>query len=240
MIQNKTRFEQSSQEVQLSVIVPTFMERGNISELIQRAEYALNPLKFEMIIVDDSSPDGTAEYAEDLNKIYGNIKVVKRCSKLGLSSAVLDGFKKADAKVLAIMDADLQHPPELLPRMYKMIDCGCDFVVASRYVDGGRIKDWSLSRRILSKVALTLAHILLPKTRKVKDVLSGFFMLKREAIEDAMLNPVGYKILLELVVRGRYNSIEEVPFTFRVRKRGKSNLDLREIWNFLVHIFRLL
>ena len=240
MVPENSQSEQLSQHVVLSVIVPTYMERESINELIDGIESSLERLPFEVIVVDDSSPDGTAERAEDLNMRYGNIKVIKREGKLGLSSAVLDGFEKAGAEVLGVMDADLQHPPELLPEMYGKISDGYDLVVASRYVEGGETEGLGLGRKIVSRGATALAHFLLPGTRRVRDIVSGFFMLRRDVIEDVELKPVGYKILLEIVVRGKYDSVAEVPYTFKPRRSGKSSLNLREIWNYMVHIWRLL
>ncbi len=240
MTQNNSCSDQIAEPVTLSVIVPTFMEKDSIAELIPRLESSLKTLDFEVVIVDDASIDGTAEYAEDLNRSYSNIIVVRRGGKLGLSSAVLDGFKRSRAEVLAVMDADLQHPPELLPHMYAKIKEGYDLVVASRYVEGGRIQGWSLGRKVLSKGATMLAHLLLPETDKVSDIMSGFFMLKRDAINKVRLNPVGFKILLEIVVKGRYNSLAELPYTFTSRRSGKSNLSIKEVWDYLVHICRLL
>ena len=228
------------ESILLSVIVPTYMERESIEELINRIESSLKILPSELIVVDDSSPDGTGECAEELNSRYGNIKVIKREGKLGLSSAVLAGFQKARARVLAVMDADLQHPPELLSEMYVKIGEGYDLVVASRYVEGGKSKGLGLGRKIVSRSATALAHFLLPRTRKVRDIVSGFFMLRRSVIEGVELRPVGYKILLEIVVRGKYDSVAEVPYTFKPRRSGKSSLNLREVWNYMVHIWRLL
>jgi dolichol-phosphate mannosyltransferase len=240
MASEKVMCEQFSRGVMLSIVVPTYMERESLPELVGRIESSLRPIEFEVIIVDDASPDGTADCAEDLNRNYGNIKTVKRGRKLGLSSAVLDGFQTASAQVLAIIDADLQHPPELLSGMYTKISKGYDLVIASRYTEGGVIEGWSLRRRIISKGATFLAHMLLPRTRKVRDVLSGFFMLRRDIIKEVRLNTVGFKILLEIIVRGNYSSVAEVPYTFVPRKRGKSNLNLRELWNYIVQIYRLL
>ncbi|MDH5441458.1 MAG: glycosyltransferase, partial [Candidatus Bathyarchaeota archaeon] len=138
------RREKVSKGVLLSIIVPTYNERENISALIDRIESSLASLEFEIIIVDDNSPDRTAEFAEELNKAYGNIKVVKRDGKFGLSSAVLDGFERAGASILAVLDADLQHPPELLPKIYEKILSGYDIAIASRYVTGSAIGGWSL------------------------------------------------------------------------------------------------
>jgi dolichol-phosphate mannosyltransferase len=240
MASQKVMREHFSRQVMLSVVVPTYRERESLPELVGRIESSLKPIEFEIIIVDDASPDGTADCAEYLNRKFGNIKIVKRGSKLGLSSAVLDGFETADAPVLAVIDADLQHPPELLPRMYTKICDGYDLIVASRYAEGGVIEGLSLRRRIVSKGATSLAHALLPRTRKVRDIMSGFFMLRRDVIKEVKLNTVGFKILLEIIVRGNYSSVTEVPYTFIPRKRGKSNLNLRELGNYIVQIYRLL
>ena len=240
MVSEKIQSGQLSQVAALSVIVPTYMERESITELIDRIEASLDPLPFELIVVDDSSPDGTAERAEDLNKRHGNIRVIKREGKLGLSSAVLAGFEGARSEVLGVVDADLQHPPELLPEMYGKISDGYDLVVASRYVEGGEIERLGLWRKIVSRGATALAHFLLPGSRRVRDIVSGFFMLRRGVIEGVELRPVGYKILLEIVIRGKYDSVAEVPYTFKPRRSGRSSLSLREIWNYMVHIWRLL
>jgi len=216
------------------------MEGENISQLIERVESSLLSLSFELIVVDDNSPDGTSEVAEDLNTRYGNIRVLKRAGKLGLGSAVLEGFERAEAEVLAVLDGDLQHPPEILPLMYSKIREGYDLVVASRYVGGGKTIGWSLRRKIASKGGAILAHLLIPRTREVKDVMSGFFMLRKGIVEGVNLNPIGYKILLEILAKGSHNSLSEMPYAFEARKKGRSNLTFREVWNYLVHIYRLL
>jgi dolichol-phosphate mannosyltransferase len=207
----------------LSIIVPTYNEAENVRELIERVEASLKGLDFEVIVVDDSSPDGTAEIAEELGKIYGNVKVVKRPRKMGLASAVLDGMKVAKHELIAVMDADLQHPPELLPKLLEKAREGYDIVVASRYVEGGGIEEWGFWRRLISRGATFLAHAFLPKTRGVKDPMSGFFLFRRGVVEGIELNPIGYKLLLEVLVKGRYEKVIEVPYVFKVRKRGKAN-----------------
>jgi len=239
MTPQKTVYGPSSGDVALSIIIPTYMERESLPELIGRIEYLLRTMRFEIVIIDDASPDGTAECAESLNRSYGNIKVVSRASKLGLSSAVLDGFKRTSADILVVMDADLQHPPELLLQMYSGTRQGYDLVIASRYIEGGANEGLSLGRKILSKAAIVLAHIFIPRTRKIRDAISGFFMLRRDIIEGIKLNPIGFKILLEIIAKGNYDSVIEVPYTFKPRRKGKSNLNVKEVWNFLVHLYRL-
>jgi dolichol-phosphate mannosyltransferase len=215
------------------------MEAENIPELVERVENALKELSFEIIIVDDNSPDGTADLAEKFNDIYGNIKVLRRPGKLGLGSAVLEGFRKAESEVLAIMDADLQHPPELLPQMYRKVQEGYSLVIASRYVDGGGVEGLSFLRKIISLGAVKLAHLILPKTRNIKDPMSGFFMLKREAINDVELSSRGFKMLLEILIKGKQNSVVEVPYTFKLRRKGKSKLNLKEIFRYAFLLIKL-
>ncbi len=223
----------------LSIIVPTYNERENIVELVNKVENLLGSINFELIIVDDNSPDGTHRVAETLNFKYGNVRTIKRSGKLGLSSAVLAGFEKTNAKFLAVIDADMQHPPEVLPKMYSKISEGYDLVVASRYVDGGGAGDWKLHRMLISRGATMLAHILLPSTRRVKDVMSGCFMLRRGAIDGACFNPIGFKVLLEILAKCDFNRVTEVPYTFRNRHNGKSNLGFKEMRSYVIHLCRI-
>lgn len=225
----------------LSVVIPVFNESENLPELVDRVETSLNDASFELVIIDDNSPDGTAIVAEELNVEYGNIKILKRPGKLGLSSAVIDGFAECapETQIFAVMDGDMQHPPELLAEMYAKIIDGADLVIASRYTNGGGTNGWRLSRKIISRGATALAHLLLPETRNVRDILSGFFMIKRDVISEAKLDPIGYKILLEILVKGHYSTVCEIPYVFEKRKNGKSNLNLKEILKFAIHICRL-
>ena len=222
----------------VSVIVPTYNERDNIPELVRRLDAALRGLPYEIVIVDDNSPDGTAEVALELSKQYP-IRVVKRPGKLGLASAVLDGFKVARGDILVVMDADLQHSPEVVPKLVEKIREGYDVVIASRYVPGGKTVGWSLIRKIISKVAIALVHILLPETRRIRDPISGFFAVRRSVVENFTSRPLGFKILLDILVRGRYNSVVEVPYTFEPRRRGKSKLSRTEIFNYLKQLLEL-
>jgi len=223
----------------LSVIVPTYNERENIIELIERIELALKDLKFEVIVVDDNSPDGTADAAEELNKAYGNVRVHRRPGKMGLASAIMDGINLAKSDVAAVIDADLQHPPEVLPEMFRKIMEGNDLVIASRYVEGGGIEGWGLGRRLVSKGATWLAHFLISKTKNVKDVMSGYFMLRKSVVEGMKLTSKGYKILLEILANGKYRSVVEVPYTFKPRLRGESKLKFNEILNYIRLLLKL-
>ena len=223
----------------LAVVLPTYNEVDNIPELIERLKSSLKGFDAEVIFVDDGSPDGTADLAERIGRRLWKCKVVRRPRKMGLASAVLDGVKLARSDVIAVMDADLQHPPELLPKMYMKIMEGYDLVVASRCVKGGRIEGWSLARRLISLGATKLAHLLLPKARRVKDAMSGYFMIRRSILEGTRLNPKGYKILLEVLAKCKVNSVAEVPYTFKPRKRGESKLGFSEIISYLLFLLRL-
>ncbi|MEM2206983.1 MAG: glycosyltransferase family 2 protein [Sulfolobales archaeon] len=222
----------------ISIVVPTYNERDNIEELIRRISKSLEGLNYEVVVVDDNSPDGTAELAERLSKEFP-VRVVRRPGKLGLATAVLDGVKNSAGEYVVVMDADLQHPPELIPKMYECILNGCDLVVASRYVSGGSISNWGLMRRFISKVAIVLAKMLISKVRGINDPLSGYFMFRREVLSNTNLSPRGFKILLELLVKGNYVRVCEVPFSFNVRIRGKSKLGFKEIVNYLIHVLTL-
>ncbi|MDD5038879.1 MAG: GtrA family protein, partial [Dehalococcoidales bacterium] len=168
------------------------------------------------------------------------VNIIVRKDKRGLASAVVDGFSRSSGRTLLVMDADLQHPPEIIPGMLLEIEKGADIAIASRYVKGGGCQDWSLIRRILSRGATFLAHLLLPSTRGVSDPLSGFFMLNRHVVADAKLQPTGYKILLEILVQGRFQKVAEIPYTFLTRERGKSKLNFRQQIEYLKHLYSLM
>lgn len=231
--------ESVEHSMQLSIIIPTYMEAETVPKLIERIEDALKGVDFEIIIIDDNSPDGTAGIAEGLNIKFGNIRVVRRPGKLGLGSAVTDGLRLARARLIAVMDADLQHPPEALTHMLEGLRRGCDIVIASRYVKGGGAEGLSAWRRLVSKGATILAHISLPKTSRVSDPLSGYFALHKKVINGIKLNPIGYKILLEILAKGRYGRVCEIPYSFQRRAGGRSKLGLREILLYLKHLYSL-
>ncbi len=223
----------------LSVIVPTYNEAENIAELIERVATSLKDVDLEVLIVDDGSPDGTADVAEGLRKIYGNVRVLRRPGKMGLASAVLDGVWLAESDVVAVLDADLQHPPELLPRMLEKIEEGNDLVVASRFVEGGGVEGWGFGRSLVSKGATILAHFLLPETRRVRDPMSGYFIFRKSVMEGVELDPTGFKILVEVLARSRCTSVAEVPYVFKPRLRGESKLSFREITRYLQLLLKL-
>ena len=228
----------SGQAVELSLIAPTYNEKENIVPLVERVHKALSQYDYELIIVDDNSPDGTAQLANSLSSKYP-LKVIVRTTERGLASAVVAGFSQAGGQVLGVIDADLQHPPEAIPALLDAIRGGADVAIGSRYVEGGGIEGWSTKREIISIGAKTIARLLLSSVKGIKDPLAGFFLFRREVIEGAVLTPTGYKILLEVLVKGNASQVVEVPYIFKERERGKSNLTFNEQLNFLKHLSHL-
>jgi dolichol-phosphate mannosyltransferase len=227
----------------ISVVVPTFNERPNIETLVQRAGTALafTGETFELIIVDDDSPDGTADAVRGLQATRPWLKLVVRENARDLSTAVIAGWRTALGNVLGCMDADLQHPPEVLPQLVERLrTSGVDIVVASRNVHGGGVGDWSLARRLVSWTATLLATFVLPGTLgEVRDPMTGFFLVRRPVLDGVVLNPIGYKILLEVLARGNYTRIEEVPFVFEERSQGGSKIGFSTMLKYLVHLVRI-
>lgn len=224
----------------LSIIIPTHNESENLPVLLNGIGQKLGTLcDYEVIVVDDNSSDGTLEVLSHLNHTHRNIRVVARPRKMGISSALLDGFMASSGHFLAVMDGDLQHPPEVLPKMFKEVVSGADLVIASRYKDGGRIEGWSSWRTIVSRVATFLARSM-PRAKRTKDPLSGCFVFKREAVDFRQLSGIGCKLLLEILVKGTHRRVVDVPYVFRSRIRGNSKVGLGEYVNFLRLFFRLL
>ena len=223
----------------VSIVIPTYNERDNITPLVQRLSQSLTGYKYDIIFVDDDSKDGTAEAASELKTDYP-LDVMVRKGKKGLASAVVDGIAATRGDVIAVMDADLQHPPEVLPELLKAIAGGADIAVASRYVPGGGCQGWGFIRRLISRGAIFISQLFLPLTRKVKDPMSGFFVIDREVTAGVCLDPCGFKILLEILMLGKYQKVAEVPFTFVTRQMGDSKLSARQQIDYLRHVLSLM
>ncbi len=221
----------------VSIVVPTFREALNIEPLARRVERAVLPVvpALELTFVDDDSGDGTEERVAALGLPW--VRVLVRRGERGLSSAVIHGCRAATHDVLVVMDADLSHPPEAIPSMVRALDDGADFALGSRYVAGGSTDaSWSVFRRLNSRVATLLALALTP----VRDPMSGFFALRRGTFERAeRLDPVGFKIGLELMVKCRCREVREIPIHFADRVRGESKLSVRQQAAYLRHLGRL-
>jgi len=184
--------------------------------------------EWELVVVDDGSPDGTADIADGLGRTQP-ITVVRRPGKAGLASAVVAGFGAAKGDVLLVMDADLSHPPEVAPKLADALANGADLAVGSRYVAGGGVMDWPMKRQVVSRVACLMGQMLVP----VRDSTSGFFAMRRSVVDGVKLNPIGFKIGFEVMARGRYKKVVEVPYTFRDRELGASKFGRREIVEYL-------
>lgn len=223
----------------LSVIVPTFCEADNLPELAERlfSSVTQEPYDTELIIVDDNSPDETRSICQALSERFP-VRLHVRTTERGLSSAVIQGIRNASGEILVVMDADLSHPPEAVPELVAALENSLtDFVIGSRYARGGSTdEDWGLLRFLNSKLATLLAA---PLTRAA-DPMAGFFGLRRETFEAAeQLNPIGYKIGLELMIKCRCQQVVEVPIHFANRKCGTSKLTFREQLNYIRHLARL-
>jgi dolichol-phosphate mannosyltransferase len=223
----------------LSIVIPTYNEGENITPLVERIHNAVSDYDYEILFVDDDSKDGTADIIEKLSERYP-VKVAVRKNERGLASAVVHGILNTTGQKVLVMDADLQHPPEVIPSLVKAAEDGADIVVASRYVEGGGCQEWGLFRKLVSRVSTIIAHIFLPPTRPVKDPMSGFFMFDRKVVKNAKLQPRGYKILLEILMEGEFQSAVEVPFTFVTRDEGESKLNTKQQIEYLRHIYSLM
>ena len=223
----------------VTIIIPTYNERDNIDPLVSGIKEAIGEYEYEVLFVDDDSRDGTAAEIKRLSASHP-VRVIVRTGERGLASAVVEGIRQAQGGLLVVMDADLQHPPPVIHELIKAIEGGAGIVIASRYAKGGSVPDWGPVRRLISKGAIFLAHLLLPLSRKVKDPVSGFFAFRKEVVAGARLQPTGYKILLELLMEGKYERVSEVPFTFSTRSAGKSKLTLRQQVHYLKHLLSLM
>ena len=226
----------------ISLVLPTYNESGSIQEVLRRAADALQATgeEFELIVVDDSSPDGTAELAQALAS-ESSVRVVRRLRRSGLALAVVDGWHVARGDVLGVMDADLQHPPEALTSLVAALrNVHVDLVIASRSGPGGGTADWSWIRCMTSWVAMHVAACVLPWTlAEVCDPMSGMFLVRSRALQGVRLEPAGYKILLEVLAKGHYREFTEVSYIFAPRGRGNSKLGIRQSLEYVLHLARL-
>lgn len=225
--------------VMVSIIVPTFNESKNMRPLIKRIDASVKDIEYEIIIVDDNSQDGTGQAIRELSKKY-HIRLIVRKNEKGLATAVMEGFKCAKGDVFAVIDADLQHPPEKLGLLIYEACNGTDIAIGSRYVGGKEsFGNFRPHRKMMSKGANLLAKLLVPKVANIKDVQSGFFAMKKNVISGVVLKPTGYKILLEILAVGNYNVVKEVPYDFAQREHGKSKLGALTIFDYLYHLMTL-
>lgn len=220
----------------LSLIVPTYNEKDNVALQFQHIANTISD--FEIIFVDDNSPDGTAQAIKELQSGDTRIRLLQRPGKMGLGTAIMDGLKLATGEFVGMMDADLSHDATALPAMIDAFS-ESDIIIGSRYVKGGKIVGWPFSRYVVSRVAILIAKILLNPS--VKDTTSGFVLYRRQMLEElrGKLSTRGYKLLLEVLVKSPQARVKEIPITFVNRLSGKSKLNRGEIIEFIKLCWRL-
>jgi dolichol-phosphate mannosyltransferase len=231
----------TSNTMLLSLVLPTLNEAPNLERMLRNVQTVLEGKQYEIIVSDDNSPDGTGQIADRVAAQDGRIRVVHRTSAPGLSPAVVDGWQTARGDVLAVMDADLQHPPDVIAAVAAAIESGADLAIASRYVAGGKIPAWAFHRRLMSLVGTAAVRLALgAKVKGVTDPLSGCFAFRRFALDPRQLRPErGFKILLEVLARGDFRTIKEVPYEFATRTEGTSKLSLAVALHDIRNVLRI-
>ena len=208
----------------LALVIPTLREADNIGGLLHHIRTVLDPLKmaYEILVVDDDSRDGTEEIVSDISQKDPRVRLLIRKGERGLSGAVFYGWRHTDASILGVMDADLQHPPELLPKLIAAIFAGNDMAIGSRYTAGGQVGKWNPVRKWLSMAAIWATWPIQRPGIRAHDPMTGFFLVRRACIDGIAFQPAGFKLLLEILVRGRLRSVAEVPLSFGSRAQGAS------------------
>jgi dolichol-phosphate mannosyltransferase len=234
------RAKPGSEHEKLALVIPTLHEAANLGPLLCRLRSTLESIDmpWEIIVVDDESRDGTEEIVAAIAREDPRVRLLVRRGEFGLSGAVLQGWKHTGASILGAMDADGQHPPELLPVLLAEIGMGHGIAIGSRYAGPGR-GGWNPVRRLISRAAIWVARPLQSMRLRVRDPLSGFFIVKRQCIENVAFQTSGFKLLLEILVRGRVDSVKEVPFAFGPRRAGRSKVTARVAWHYLTLLARL-
>jgi dolichol-phosphate mannosyltransferase len=225
--------------MKLSVISPTLNEAENVPRLVEELSLALRDLDYEILIVDDNSPDLTWSVAQSIASTNPRVRTLRRMQNPGLGLAVMDGFSAAQGDIIACIDADLQHDPSILSKMLEEFDKGADVVIGSRHVEGGGTGDWDRLRRVQSWFATRIAQFLLGI--RLKDPMSGYFLVSRKNFNGIKqdLNGSGFKILLEILANLRAAQVTEVPYIFRSRTKGESKLSNKVILQFFHQVWRL-
>ena len=228
--------------VLLSLVIPTFNESRNIEELVKQLSGLLDgvlPNHYELIVVDDDSTDHTWEAALSLTPEYPHLRVIRRQGERGLATAVIRGWQVARGNILGVIDGDLQHPPEVLLGLLSAIETSA-IAVATRHAVGGGVSDWSFKRRVLSRGAQLLGLVILPEVvGRISDPLSGYFLVRRSVIEGKTFNPLGYKVLIEVLARGEKRKVSEIGYVFRERQRGGSKATWKVALQYPYHLLML-
>lgn len=229
---------------EVSIILPTYNESRNIRGILKRIQESIpKNIIAETIVIDDNSPDGTARIAEEYfhsikEKTSHTINVIKRKAKEGLSSAIVNGIKESSGSTIVVMDSDFSHPPHVIPKMIDVLrQTRCDIVIASRYIKGGSIRGWPFKRKLVSKTATMIAKKGLGVRQQ--DPMSGFFVFKKNIIDGLKFDAIGYKILLEILVKAKGVKIQEVPYVFTDRKYGTSKLNASTVLDYCKSVWKL-
>lgn len=223
----------------VSVVVPSYNEKDNVINLVTQVDEALKGIDHEIIFVDDST-DETPKVIEQLMETNSGVRLKHRDDEKGLATAVLLGFSLAEGDYLAVMDADLQHPPAILRSMYAAMETGVDFCIPSRFIPGGSDGGLNLYRKFVSGTARYIGKIMLPCLRHITDPTSGLFMFRREAIEGADMRPIGWKIMVEVLATATYSTVIEIPYSFQDRTAGESKLSGKVTMEYLKQLCELM
>ncbi len=224
-----------------ALVVPTLNEAGNIDPLLTALSDALSETQneYEIVVVDDGSTDGTTERIRDWTERDSRIRLISRAGERGLAGAVLCGWSQSRANLLGVIDADLQHPPELLPQLLKAVE-RADVAIASRYALNHRTKGWNPVRAAISRLStFVAAPLIIKKKLRVADPMSGFFVIRRRCIEGLTFQTSGFKLLLEILIRGRIQKVLEVPYHFGLRRAGRSKASAAVAFDYLHLLGRL-
>ena len=231
-------------QAQVSIIITTYNESENITQVLDSiGEYLPSNIQPEVIVVDDNSPDGTGKIVEDYvneasDKAGYTIDIMHRKTKSGLSSAILDGIENSSGEIVVVMDSDFSHPPKIIPQLVEEIRTSdYDIAIASRYTEGGEVSGWSTKRKLISKGATGIAKAGLGVNES--DPMSGFFAFKRKILEGIKFDAIGYKMLLEILVKTKGAKVKEIPYTFTDRTRGSSKLDSSTMFDFVTSVWKL-
>jgi len=241
-LRNMSNLAQNKAEV--SIIIPTYNESENIIQVLKSiGEHIPKDIATEAIVVDDNSPDGTGKVVEDYindaqNETGYTIGVIHRKTKSGLSAAILDGIQHSSGETVVVMDSDFSHPPKIIPQLIEEIKTSkYDIAIASRYTEGGEVNGWSTKRKLISKGAKGIAKVGLGVNES--DPMSGFFAFNRNVLEGIKFDAIGYKMLLEILVKTKGAKVKEIPYTFTNRTRGSSKLDSTIMFDFVTSVWKL-
>lgn len=225
----------------MALVVPTLNEAENVGEVLGQVRAILDGagIAFEILVMDDDSRDGTGALVSAMAREDPRIRLIVRTGERGLAGAILDGWVRSEAAVLGVIDADGQHPPELLPALYGAIAAGRDLAIGSRYMPGGGIGDWNAVRKLLSSAAVWATLPLQRRGARARDPMSGYFLVRRACIDRIAFQRSGFKLLLEILIRGRVGSVEEIPFAFGMRSHGESKAGMRVGWDYAWLLARL-